>query len=177
MTYLLFAVYFLSVRYGSVRHTGDFCVSASVARRDGAHDEEEAAAMGIRAKGGFEIEDWEEEPYDEREGAKLARAHLTKTFHGDTEGESTTDLLLAYAQEGSAAYVGLERFVGRVHGRQGSFVLHHSASGDRETSEQVATVSVVPNSATGELRGLRGTAQIVVGPDGGHTFTLDYDFE
>ena len=133
--------------------------------------------MSTYATGTFEIEDWDEKPFDEQEGAKLTRAHLTKTFHGDVEGASTTDLLLAYAQEGSAAYVGLERFVGRVHGRSGSFVLHHSESGNREVSEQVATLSVVPNSGTGELRNLRGTAQIVVGPDGRHTFTLDYYFE
>ena len=133
--------------------------------------------MSTYATGTIEIEDWDEKPYDEQEGAKLARARVRKTFRGDLEGASTSDLLLAYAQEGSAAYVGLERFVGRVHGRSGSVVLHHSESGNRENSEQVATLSVVPNSGTGELRSLRGTAQIVVGPDGGHTFTLDYYFE
>ncbi len=133
--------------------------------------------MRTYATGTLEIEDWDEKPFDEQEGAKLTRAHVTKTFHGDVEGASAADLLLVYAQEGSAAYVGLERYVGRVHDRSGSFVLQHSESGDREISEQVATLSVVPNSGTGELRSLRGTAQIVVGPDGGHTFTLDYYFE
>jgi uncharacterized protein DUF3224 len=93
------------------------------------------------------------------------------------EGESTTELLLACAQEGSAAYAGFERFVGRVHGRSGGFVLHHSESGDREIAEQVATLSVVPNSGSGELRGLRGTARVAAGPDGGHAFTVDYHFE
>lgn len=93
------------------------------------------------------------------------------------EGEGTTELLLAYPQEGSAAYAGFERFVGRVHGRSGGFVLHHSESGDREIAEQVATLSVVPNSGSGELRGLRGTARVAAGPDGGHAFTVDYHFE
>jgi hypothetical protein len=36
---------------------------------------------------------------------------------------------------------------------------------------------VVPDSATGELRGLRGEARIINEMDGGHSFTLDYDLE
>src|SRR4028119_1725733 len=85
--------------------------------------------MTTRATGTFEIDGWDEVPYDEREGTKLARVRVAKTFHGDVEGISTTDLLLAYgAEEGSTAYVGFERVVGSIHGRSGSFVLHHTAT-------------------------------------------------
>ena len=130
--------------------------------------------MSTRATGTFEIGTWEEQPYDEREGTKLSRAHLTKTFRGDVEGESTAELLFAYGtEEGSAAYAGFERVTGRVHGRSGSFVLHHSATMER--GEGKAALSVVPDSGTGELRGLRGEATISAAPDGGHSFTLDYD--
>ncbi|MBA3426195.1 MAG: DUF3224 domain-containing protein [Rubrobacteraceae bacterium] len=126
----------------------------------------------------FEIESWEEEMYDEREGANLARTRLAKTFRGDVAGESSAELLMAYgSEEGSAAYVGFERVVGSVHGRQGSFVLHHSARSDGPRGEQSSTLYVVPDSATGDLRGLRGEARISAEPDGGHTFTLDYDFD
>lgn len=131
--------------------------------------------MSTRATGTFEIESWKEEPYDEREETKLSRAHVTKTFRGDIEGESTTELLLAYgSEEGSAAYVGFERIVGRLNGRSGSFVLHHTASGSRGEGE--ANWSVAPDSGTEELCGLRGEASITAEPDGAHTFTLDYDF-
>ena len=134
--------------------------------------------MSTHAMGTFEIESWEEEPYDEREGARLTRTRLTKTFHGEVEGESTAELLMVYAaEEGSAAYVGFERVVGHVHGRSGSFVLHHTASSAGPSGERSAAWSVVPDSATGELRGLRGEARIINEPDGGHSFTLDYDFE
>jgi len=103
--------------------------------------------------GTFEIESWEEEPYDELEGARLTRTRLTKTFHGEVEGESTAELLMAYAaEEGSAAYVGFERVVGHVRGRSGSFVLHHTASSAGPSGERSAAWSVVPDSATGELR-------------------------
>lgn len=132
--------------------------------------------MDTRAAGVFEISGWDEAPYDEREGVRLSRALVTKTFSGDIEGESVAELLLAYgAEEGSAAYVGVERVVGRVHGRSGSFVLRHSATMERGEGE--AGVSVVPDSGTGELRGLRGEAHISVEPGGGHTFTLDYILE
>lgn len=132
--------------------------------------------MNTQAKATFEIDTWDEKPYDEQEGAKLTRTHVTKTFSGDVEGESTAELLMAYAAEkGSAAYAGFERVVGRVHDRSGSFVLHHNATSSR--GEQSATWSVVPDSGTGELRGLRGEARISMEPDGGHSFTLDYDLD
>lgn len=134
--------------------------------------------MNNRAKSAFEITDWDEEPYDEREGVKLSRARVTKTYRGDVEGESTTELLFAYgSEEDSAAYVGIECIVASVDGRPGIFVLHHSASGSQRKQDGFARLSVVPYSGTGGLRGLRGEATISIEPDGGHTFELDYDFE
>ncbi len=132
--------------------------------------------MSTHAAGSFEIESWDEQPYEEQDGTRLTRTHLTKTFSGDIEGESVAELLMAYgSEEGSAAYVGLERVTGSVHGRSGSFVLRHSATMER--GEGNASFSVVPDSATGELRGLRGEARITVEPGGAHSFTLDYEFE
>lgn len=131
--------------------------------------------MGERAMGTFEIGTWEEVAYDDREGVRLCRTRVVKAFSGEIEGESTAELLMAYGcEEGSAAYAGLERVIGRVRGRAGSFVLSHSAAMER--GEGTANLSVVPDSGTGELRGLRGEAKISVGPDGGHSFELDYDF-
>jgi hypothetical protein len=128
-----------------------------------------------RATSTFTIESWEATPYDEAEGATLSRTRVTKAFSGEIDGMSTAELLMAQAPGGSAAYVGMERIVGRMHGREGSFVLHHSATMSKDG--QSASWTVVPDSGTGALRGLRGTAQIVVEPDGGHTFTLDYEVE
>jgi Protein of unknown function (DUF3224) len=127
--------------------------------------------MSTRATGTFDVDSWEQEPYDDRDGVQLARARVTKTFHGQIDAQSTAELLLAGAQ----AYVGLERIVGRIHDRSGSFVLQHSAS--QSGGAQTASWSIVPESGTGELLGLRGEARIVVEPDGGHTFTLDYDLD
>lgn len=136
--------------------------------------------MDKKAKGAFEITSWDEEPYDERDGVKLSQARVTKTYRGDIEGESTTELLFAHGlKEGSAAYVGIERIEASVDGRAGSFVLHHSAgsSGSHSGEEGWAAWTVVPDSGTGGLQGLRGEATLAMAPDGGHTFELDYDFE
>ena len=129
--------------------------------------------MPNHATSTFVIEIWEGTPYDEQEGATLTRTHVAKTFRGDVQGTSTAELLMAQAQEGSAAYVGFERIVGSLHGRAGSFVLHHSATMTRDTP--TASWTVVPDSATGDLRGLRGEGELGHLPDGTNTFTLTYD--
>lgn len=131
--------------------------------------------MSMRATSTFDIDSWEQQPYDDRDGVQMARTHVAKTFHGEIEGTSTAELLMVGAPNGSAAYVGMERIVCRIHGRAGSFVLLHDAV--RSATAQSATWTIVPDSGTGELQGLRGEAQITIEPDGGHTFTLDYDLD
>jgi hypothetical protein len=132
--------------------------------------------MKMHATSTFAIDTWEAVPYDEQDGVSLSRTRVTKTFHGDIEGHSTAELLMAGAQDGSGAYVGLERIVGSIQGRAGSFVLHHSATMTRATPSSAAW-TIVPDSGTGELRTLRGEAAIINEPDGGHTFTLDYELD
>ena len=80
-----------------------------------------------------------------------------------------------YRDDGSASFIGLERVVGSVGGRSGSFVLQHSGT----FKEGVATVTlvVVPDSGTGDLRGLRGDGKFAVGHQQPYSMTLDYDFE
>ncbi len=132
--------------------------------------------MGTRATSTFTLDSWDEQPYDEQEGARLTRTRITKTFSGDLDGTSSAETLMAHGQvQGSAAYVGFERITGRLHGRAGSFVLHHSASGSG--GERSGSWTVVPDTGTGDLLGLRGTGEIVVTPDGGHTFVLDYQLD
>lgn len=131
--------------------------------------------MTSRATGTFTIDAWEPEQYDDTDGVTLTRTRVTKTFHGEIEGQSTAELLMVGAREGSAAYVGIERIVCRIHNLAGSFILQHNATATR--GAQSATWTIVPDSGTGDLRGLRGEANITIEPDGGHTFTLDYELD
>ena len=117
---------------------------------------------------------YEEEPYDDQAGTKLSRVHITRTFSGELEGRSTAELLTAVTQGGSAGYVALDRISGRLQGREGTFVLQHH--GTVSPTEALTAGSVVPDSGTGELRGLRGHARIVV-EDGTHELILDYELD
>lgn len=72
---------------------------------------------------------------------------------------------------GSAAYVALERVEGSLQGRAGSFVLQHRALMTRGEPEQ--SVRVVPDSATGDLAGLRGDMRIEI-REGQHFYHFDY---
>lgn len=124
----------------------------------------------------FEIDRWDEQPWDDGLGARLTRTHVTKTFSGDIEATSTSELLMAYAQDtGSRAYVGFERITGTLAGRTGSFVLHHTATASG--AGHAVSWSIVPDTGTGGLEGIRGEAQIYVASDGRHSITLDYELE
>ena len=136
----------------------------------------ERIQMKNRANATFKLESWDEKPYNEIEGApKLTRAKVTKTYHGDIEGESILEYLMMYRQDGTASFVGLERVVGSLGGRSGTFVLQHK--GTFEGGKATVECSVVLGSGTGELSGLRGEGGFAAGHAEQHAVTLDYDFE
>lgn len=128
-----------------------------------------------RASATFVNTSYEEEPYDDREGTVLGRIHIARTFEGDLEGESSAELLTARTEVGSATYLALDRVGGRLGGRSGSFVLAHHGTITAAGADNAA--SVVPDSGTGELAGLRGRGSISVADDGTHTLTLEYEFD
>jgi hypothetical protein len=126
------------------------------------------------AAGTFSLDSFDaEQPHDDRDGIALARAHISKTFSGDLAGTSETDMIAVSAAGQPAAYVAIERFEGELHGRKGGFVLQHNAAGT--AGVPWLTWKIVETSGTGELAGLRGEGQIIIGPDGSHSYTLDYE--
>jgi hypothetical protein len=129
--------------------------------------------MSERATASFDIDSWDEQPYDEQDGIRLSRTRVVKSFRGDIEGGSTAELLMVVAGQDTAAYVGVERVSGRVNGRSGSFVYTHTATASG--GSQQASWPVVAGSGTGELAGIRGEIRIDNLPDGGHVVTLDYE--
>jgi hypothetical protein len=123
----------------------------------------------------FTIESWDEQPYGEGPGLpKLTRARVTKTFTGDIDGEGQVEYLMMYRSDGSATFVGLERVVGRVGGKTGTFVLQRT--GQFEGGQARESYSVIPGSATGELRGLRGDGSSALPHATEYQFALDYEF-
>ncbi len=104
--------------------------------------------------------------------SSLGRMSIDKKFHGDLEAKSLGQMLMAgSAVKGSAGYVAMEQVIGKLHGRSGSFVLQHS--GTMARGEAHLTVTVVPDSGTGELVGLAGTMTIDI-KEGKHFYGFDY---
>ena len=131
--------------------------------------------MSTQATGTIETKTWGEQPYDESEGLpKLTRGSMTEAFHGDIEGDAAVEALMVYRDDGSASFIGLQRVIGRIGDRSGSFVLQASGTFGGGTGK--CAWFVVPGSGTGDLRGLHGEGGYVW--DGQTTrFTLDYNFE
>ena len=123
----------------------------------------------------FAIKSWDERPYSEGEDLpRLTRAAVAKTFTGDIAGEGHVEYLMMYRADGSATFVGLERIVGHVAGKAGSFVLHRT--GVFENGKAKESYFVIPGSATGEFHGLRGDGTSAVGHGTEHPVTLHYEF-
>ncbi len=122
----------------------------------------------------FAIKSWDEKPYSEGPNLpKLTRAAVAKTFSGDIEGEGQVEYLMMYGSDGSATFVGLERVVGRVAGKAGSFVLQRTGTFENGVAKE--SYVVIPGSGTGELRSLRGQGESAVGHGMEHPLTLTYE--
>ncbi len=105
-------------------------------------------------------------------GDTPARMLLDKTFHGDLEATSKGQMLAAGTEvKGSAGYVAIERVSGSLQGRSGTFVLQHNGIMNRGTPE--LSISVVPDSGTGDLKGLTGNMTIDIA-EGKHAYTFEY---
>ncbi|HLJ45505.1 MAG TPA: DUF3224 domain-containing protein [Bryobacteraceae bacterium] len=128
-----------------------------------------------RAKAKITVQSSETNSYDQTTSPILAEIRLSETFTGDIEGESPVRALQVLRDDGSASLVSVQRFHGRLGGRQGTFVLQGQEI--VENGKIKATWVVVPGSGTGDLSGLRGEGgfegEFGKGSDG----TLDYWFE
>ncbi|HUA88191.1 MAG TPA: DUF3224 domain-containing protein [Steroidobacteraceae bacterium] len=133
--------------------------------------------MSQRATGSFDVKVTPQKPDTQvARAANLSRLTIDKRFHGDLEGISKGEMLaLQTDTQGSAGYVALERVTGKLKGRSGAFVLQHSATMSR--GEPESAITVVPDSGSGELRGISGRMNIVVAADGSHTYEFDFSID
>jgi len=122
------------------------------------------------AAGAFEVK--VEAQGEADKGATLGRYSLDKQYHGDLDGTATGTMLTAGTEvKGSAGYVAMERVTGTLKGRSGSFVLQHSATMTR--GEPQLSITVVPDSGTGQLVGLAGKLTIIIAA-GKHSYEFEY---
>ena len=122
----------------------------------------------------FAIKSWDEKPYGEAPGLpKMTRASVTKAFTGDLEAEGHVEYVMMYRSDGSATFVGMERIVGKLDGKTGSFVLERT--GVFENGQAKESYAVVPGSGTGELSSLTGSGSSSVGHGSEHPFSFEYE--
>jgi Protein of unknown function (DUF3224) len=128
--------------------------------------------MASRASGTFEVTLLPQPLADSAADPLLGRMTIDKTFSGDLQATSKGEMLMAQTPiKGSAGYVAIERASGALQGRSGTFVLQHTGTMNRGDAH--LSVTVVPDSGTGELVGLTGTLAINI-VDGKHFYALDY---
>ena len=102
----------------------------------------------------------------------LGRMSIDKQFRGDVEATSKGQMLTGGTIiKNSAGYVAIERVTGSVKGRKGSFILQHNGTMNR--GEPSLVITVVPDSGTDQLEGLKGSMKIDIDA-GKHSYELEY---
>jgi hypothetical protein len=109
---------------------------------------------------------------DDSAGGMLGRMSIDKQFKGDLEATGNGQMLTGGTPiRNSAGYVAIERVTGSLKGRKGSFILQHTGMMNRGAPSLVITI--VPDSGTEQLEGIRGT--MVINIEGGkHSYDLNY---
>jgi len=126
------------------------------------------------ARGTFEVKIAPQKAEEGVGDPGIGRMSIDKQFHGDLEAHSLGQMLAAMSPvKGSAGYVAMERVVGTLGGKKGSFVLQHQGTMTRGVPG--LSVTVVPDSGTDELVGLTGSMRINI-EGGAHSYEFDYTF-
>jgi len=146
--------------------------TAAISTRSGVLKE---TSMTMSASGTFDVKMSPQAPDEKAGSSTVGRMLLDKEFHGDLEGTSKGQMLaFSSSVKGSAGYVAIEEVTGTLNGRTGTFVLQHSGSMTRGTPH--LTITVVPDSGTGQLTGLTGKMVIEIA-DGKHSYKFDYTID
>lgn len=110
---------------------------------------------------------------DENAGEpSVGRMTIDKQFSGDLKATSKGQMLAVGTDvKDSAGYVAMERVTGTLNGLSGSFALQHTGTMTRGVPQ--LSVTVVPDSGTGQLAGLTGRMTINIS-EGKHSYDFEY---
>lgn len=125
-----------------------------------------------RVSGAFDVAMTTAAPGEHAGRTQTGRMLLDKQYVGELAASGKGEMLSAVTDtKGSAAYVAIERVSGTLSGKAGAFVIQHA--GTMSGGVQQLSISIVPDSGTGELEGITGTMAIrMVGRK--HFYDLDY---
>lgn len=128
------------------------------------------------AKGQFDITMNDEPPYDAVEEVTLGRVNAQKQYTGSLVATGQMQMLAARTPlKGSAGYSAVERISGALDGKQGSFIVVHAGVANRG-KRSLLSITIVPDSGTGELRGISGKLDVQI-IDGKHLYEIDYSLD
>lgn len=123
-----------------------------------------------RATGRINVTSYDAKPCDTSGPLTISEVSITEEFSGGLVGVGSLRLIAVTELDGTVHFTGMERFLGMVAERSGSFILQNS--GTLKDGVLHSTWRVIPGSGTEELEGLRGEGGC--DPEG---YTLDYWFE
>lgn len=128
----------------------------------------------MKASGTFDVKITPQASDLAPEGPNLGRMSLDKQYHGDLNATAKGEMITAagLSVKESASYSAVERVTGTLHGRKGSFALQHTGVMDR--GKPSLNITVVPDSATGDLAGLTGKMDIII-EGKQHSYAFEYE--
>ena len=136
----------------------------------GVSTQKQDKVMTKRATGTFAVK---LSPQDQAADMPVGRMMIDKEFQGDLAGTSKGQMLMASSGsvKDSAGYVAIEKVTGTLNGRRGSFYLQHNGVMTRGVGE--LAITVIPDSGTDQLVGLRGKMNIIIA-EGKHSYEFEY---
>jgi hypothetical protein len=116
-------------------------------------------------------------PQDDKSVEGISRMLGEKQYHGDLDGTAKVQMLATGSAKSSGVYVAIEIFNGTLQTasgekKSGGLALHHT--GIMTKAGPNLTINVVPDSGTGQLAGISGKMNIVIAPDGKHSYEFEY---
>ncbi|WP_188195043.1 DUF3224 domain-containing protein [Nonomuraea sp. SYSU D8015] len=109
----------------------------------------------------------------DKSGFKLLNTVFNTRFSGGLVGNGYHVYVEIFRPDGSATSTGTARFVGKLEGRSGTFVMESSGTSDPNGAIN-ADWCVVKGSATGGLAGLSGCGKVTTTGDPVAYYTLEY---
>jgi hypothetical protein len=126
------------------------------------------------AEANLTVQGWDEQTYDERDGAgKLTQASVQQAISGDIEGSTDVRWIMAYTSDDRADFVGIQVVQGTLGGKSGSFVVRSVGT----FAEGVASgdLTIVDGSGTGDLESISGSGHFDAPMGDTATMVLDYE--
>ena len=133
----------------------------------------------MKAKATYTVKKWEENPFKEiSHQMKMTKASVEYSMSGEVDGTAFVEYLMFYKSldpadqhKSSATYVGLFRFVGKLRGKEGSFVMEDH--GTFENGAAISSLQIVTGSGLGEFANIKGAGRYHADQNG-YQFELEY---